>query len=787
VCRIVDSLEEHGSFILADGTGVGKGRVIAATIAEMGLPCLWISSSNRLKKNAFKEFETIGASSEMTLFLSYNTITLSAFETAREFVTKGRTLLILDECHILRNCTQTKKIIDGIIRLCPLVLYSSATIASSVKHISYLERIGLWGNINSPFNDFNHLMTSVRRDDNALLELITMDLCRQGKYLCRQLDTRHIEFNVDTIQFTVEQEAVYKDCASHFWNLNGKMRQTLFLKLIASFKVDRAIQLAEMELNQGNSVIFSLVGTGEASFRRHGTSKHIVQEYAENEGFDTMIECDVIDKLLYHFGAANVAEITGRSHRPKRDGTHETTNCSTDIDAFQQNEKRVAILSRAGGTGISLNDKYGTRKRVHIIIEPPWSAEDFLQQLGRAYRSDSKSSPKYIFITTKIPSELRLVSSIIQKMKTLGAIVRAERNTYNLPLTSDFEWNSKTRSAVAFQMAFTKRLPELDIRSIPESQSSELTGRSRQHFMNDILRKLVYDDEYHPEESLNSWKEAVADAIVHFPHLVKSVVQRWSIATHKYYPLKFQQRVFTFLLCARHAPGLNLLPEPLLHMIIEYMANVQHYTSIHKICEWSHLDLNKLSGQPNHAILNDMMCMPIDIQTSFMDLLNSHDSINTKSRNITNIQDFAKERTGLPEIAVMIDRIEPSSHTHCSHKVTLKYYCNDITQPPFNAVFWTNISSGRMFYTTPAGECTSSDNTKCLFDSILMRESTRLKWDRMMERKRNRAESILLHSPKCFHICTEHALDMFQNSTKRILRCEKEHERIIGLLLHIEP
>eukprot|EP00092_Neocalanus_flemingeri_P007898 GFUD01008524.1.p1 GENE.GFUD01008524.1~~GFUD01008524.1.p1 ORF type:complete len:1137 (+),score=338.24 GFUD01008524.1:191-3601(+) len=169
-----------------------------------------------------------------------------------------------------------------------------------------------------------------------------------------------------------------------------------------------------------------------------------------------------LDELIDELGGPSlVCEMTGRKGRVVMDDktgefryesrsvdesvSLEMLNC-TEKDRFMNGDKNVAIISEAASSGISLQaDKRvkNRKRRIHMTLELPWSADRAIQQFGRTHRSNQVSAPEYILLISDLAGEYRFASIVAKRLESLGALTHGDRRATESRDLSRFNIDNK--------------------------------------------------------------------------------------------------------------------------------------------------------------------------------------------------------------------------------------------------------------------------------------------------------------------------------------------------------
>ena len=150
-----------------------------------------------------------------------------------------------------------------------------------------------------------------------------------------------------------------------------------------------------------------------------------------------------LDQLVNYFGVENIAEMTGRKkrlirtakgtleYRPRQlAGVPSKLINLHEKNAFQNGDKRIAVMSEVASTGDSLHAGKSVgnqQRRLHIAAELKWSADKQIQDFGRTHRTGQVAPPVYLLVFTELGGEKRFSSTIARRLGNMGALTKGDR------------------------------------------------------------------------------------------------------------------------------------------------------------------------------------------------------------------------------------------------------------------------------------------------------------------------------------------------------------------------
>uniref|UniRef100_A0A7M4FJG4 Protein strawberry notch homolog 1 n=1 Tax=Crocodylus porosus TaxID=8502 RepID=A0A7M4FJG4_CROPO len=216
-----------------------------------------------------------------------------------------------------------------------------------------------------------------------------------------------------------------------------------------------------------SSVVYLYFVTSQDAVERAQQMKKELLDKLEKLAED--LPPNTLDELIDELGGPeNVAEMTGRKGRvvSNDDGSISYESRSeldvpveilniTEKQRFMDGDKNIAIISEAASSGISLQaDRRAKnqRRRVHMTLELPWSADRAIQQFGRTHRSNQVTAPEYVFLISELAGEQRFASIVAKRLESLGALTHGDRRATETRDLSRFNFDNKVT-------AFSNYLP----------------------------------------------------------------------------------------------------------------------------------------------------------------------------------------------------------------------------------------------------------------------------------------------------------------------------------------
>lgn len=335
----------RAGIFIGDGTGVGKGRELAGITLDnwnQGRKrVLWLSINYDLVPSTDRDLKDLGADNvplasldkhgikadlnesvgDAVLFASYATLIGKGKDEKTRFDQIVKWLgddgvILFDEGHLAKNAvsfgmSEASQRGEAVVELQIgeksnpnwRIVYSSATGATELRNMAYMQRLGLWGEGSGFPGGFVEFYNTIDRGGIGAMEMVARDMKAAGMYMSRSLSFRGVDYRQVHHELTPEQKEIY-NLSSRAWssvlmqfdnalnqtNANSRTKamafarlwsgqQMFYRQLMTAIKVPSVIREVERVMDEGSvytnpktgeimnipaQVVIGIIGTGEA-------------------------------------------------------------------------------------------------------------------------------------------------------------------------------------------------------------------------------------------------------------------------------------------------------------------------------------------------------------------------------------------------------------------------------------------------------------------------------------------------------------------------------------------
>ncbi|WP_068879391.1 strawberry notch-like NTP hydrolase domain-containing protein [Phenylobacterium sp. CCH12-B4] len=266
-----DAFSLRRGMFLGDGTGAGKGRQVAAVIADNmaqgRVRALWLSRNEALLEDAQRDWKAIGGSVHDVVAQARwkqgeairldRGVLFSTYATLRQPARGGRPsrleqivtwlgadfdgAIVFDEAHAMGGAAggtgargPKKASLQGLAGLAlqnrlpnARVFYVSATGATEPANLAYASRLGLWGGPEAPFATRADFLDAAEAGGIAFMELVARELKAMGLYVARSLSFEGVEYEPLEHPLTSDDVAIWDAWADAFQVIHANLGEAL--------------------------------------------------------------------------------------------------------------------------------------------------------------------------------------------------------------------------------------------------------------------------------------------------------------------------------------------------------------------------------------------------------------------------------------------------------------------------------------------------------------------------------------------------------------------------------